>query len=85
MGCNKIGTTKGGIGPCYMDKVARTGIRICDLMEPDTFAEKLKINLEAKNAIITKIYGGEPLIMKLCRRNFWLMPKSHGRILPIPA
>ena len=44
LGCNKIGTTKGGIGPCYMDKVARTGIRICDLMEPDTFAEKLKIN-----------------------------------------
>lgn len=60
LGCNKIGTTKGGIGPCYMDKVARTGIRICDLMEPETFAEKLKINLENKNAIITKIYGGEP-------------------------
>ena len=63
LGCNKIGTTKGGIGPCYMDKVARTGIRICDLMEPDTFAEKLKINLEAKNAIITKIYGGEPFVV----------------------
>lgn len=60
LGCNMIGTTKGGIGPCYMDKVARTGIRICDLMEPETFAEKLKINLDAKNAIITKIYGGEP-------------------------
>ena len=58
LGKAKIGTTKGGIGPCYMDKVARTGIRICDLMEPDTFAEKLKINVEAKNAIITKIYGG---------------------------
>ena len=39
LGCNKIGTTKGGIGPCYMDKVARTGIRICDLMEPDTFLD----------------------------------------------
>lgn len=60
LGTHKIGTTKGGIGPCYMDKVARTGIRICDLMEPDTFADKLKVNLEAKNAIITKIYGGEP-------------------------
>ena len=52
----------------YTDKIKEltevletcTGIRICDLMEPDTFAEKLKINLEAKNAIITKIYGGEP-------------------------
>lgn len=60
LGQNKIGTTKGGIGPCYMDKVARVGIRICDLMEPETFAAKLKVNLEAKNQIITKIYGGEP-------------------------
>ncbi|WP_405381510.1 adenylosuccinate synthase [Phascolarctobacterium sp.] len=60
LGSHKIGTTKGGIGPCYMDKVARVGIRVCDLMEPDTFAEKLKVNMEAKNAIITKIYGGEP-------------------------
>lgn len=60
LGTHKIGTTKGGIGPCYMDKVARVGIRICDLMEPETFAEKLKVNLEAKNAIITKIYGAEP-------------------------
>ena len=60
LGNHKIGTTKGGIGPCYMDKVARVGIRICDLMEPETFADKLKVNLEAKNAIITKIYGAEP-------------------------
>ncbi|MFR4384083.1 MAG: adenylosuccinate synthase [Phascolarctobacterium sp.] len=60
LGSHKIGTTKGGIGPCYMDKVARVGIRICDLMEPEIFAEKLKINLAAKNEIITKIYGAEP-------------------------
>ena len=60
LGNNKIGTTKGGIGPCYMDKVARVGIRVCDLMEPETFAAKLKVNMEAKNAIITKIYGAEP-------------------------
>lgn len=59
LGDNKIGTTKNGIGPCYMDKVARVGIRMCDLLEPETFAAKLKINLDAKNAIITKIYGGE--------------------------
>jgi len=60
LGDAKIGTTKGGIGPCYMDKMARTGIRVCDLMEPDTFAAKLKLNIENKNAVITKIYGGEP-------------------------
>lgn len=60
LGDKKIGTTKGGIGPCYMDKVARVGIRMCDFMEPETFAAKLKVNMEAKNAIITKIYGAEP-------------------------
>jgi adenylosuccinate synthase len=60
LGKAKIGTTKGGIGPCYMDKVARVGIRICDLMDKEVFAEKLAINVKAKNDIITKIYGGEP-------------------------
>jgi len=60
LGDQKIGTTKGGIGPCYMDKVARTGIRMCDLMDAEVFAAKLKIQVDAKNAIITKIYGGEP-------------------------
>ena len=45
LGENKIGTTRGGIGPCYMDKVARVGIRVCDLMDPEVFAEKLKVNL----------------------------------------
>ena len=42
---NKIGTTNKGIGPCYMDKAARVGIRIADLLEADTFAEKLKKNI----------------------------------------
>uniref|UniRef100_UPI002588A879 adenylosuccinate synthetase n=1 Tax=uncultured Clostridium sp. TaxID=59620 RepID=UPI002588A879 len=41
-GDNKIGTTKKGIGPCYMDKTERSGIRICDLMDKDIFAKKLK-------------------------------------------
>lgn len=61
LGSARIGTTKGGIGPCYMDKVARVGIRMCDLVDKDVFAEKLKINMAAKNAILTKIYGVEPL------------------------
>ena len=60
LGDKKIGTTKGGIGPCYMDKVARVGIRVCDLMDKEIFAEKLKANMAAKNEIITKIYGAEP-------------------------
>ena len=58
-GKNDLGTTKKGIGPCYTDKMERSGLRVCDLMHKDVFAEKLKENVEDKNEIITKIYGGE--------------------------
>jgi len=61
LGAHKIGTTKGGIGPCYMDKYARTGIRMCDLLDAEVLAEKLQVQLAAKNALFTKIYGVEPL------------------------
>lgn len=56
----QIGTTKRGIGPCYTDKAARVGLRMCDLLS-DTFAEKLRKVIDEKNTIITKIYGKEPL------------------------
>ncbi|CCI84400.1 adenylosuccinate synthetase [Lactobacillus pasteurii DSM 23907 = CRBIP 24.76] len=56
-GAGKIGTTKNGIGPTYMDKASRIGIRVCDLLEKDTFEEKLRANLETKNALFTKVYG----------------------------
>ena len=58
---DKIGTTNKGIGPAYMDKAARVGIRIADLMEKDTFSAKLKLNLEQKNREFTKLYDHEPL------------------------
>ena len=57
----KIGTTKNGIGPCYVDKMDRIGIRVCDFIDKEEFARKLKINLALKNDIIVKLYGGEPL------------------------
>lgn len=56
-GDKKIGTTKNGIGPTYMDKVSRIGIRVCDLLEKDTFADKLKANLTMKNKIFTEVFG----------------------------
>ncbi|PYG86680.1 adenylosuccinate synthetase [Ruminiclostridium sufflavum DSM 19573] len=56
----KIGTTKRGIGPCYADKIERSGIRMCDLMEKDEFIKKVRSNLELKNLIIEKVYGGKP-------------------------
>ena len=55
-GENKIGTTKKGIGPCYMDKTERSGIRICDLMNEEVFAQKLRLQIDAKNKVVKKIY-----------------------------
>ena len=55
-GANKIGTTKKGIGPAYMDKAARVGIRISDLLERDVFEEKLERNLAEKNRLFERIY-----------------------------
>lgn len=60
-GKNDIGTTGKGIGPCYTDKIERSGIRVCDLMHEEVFEEKLRENLAIKNAIITKVYNGEAL------------------------
>jgi len=61
----KIGTTKKGIGPCYADKVERSGIRIADLLDEKLFKEKLLANLEEKNAILSKIYNIEPFSFDL--------------------
>ncbi len=53
---NKIGTTGRGIGPAYVDKVNRMGIRIVDLLHRPTFEEKLRRNIAEKNEILKKIY-----------------------------
>lgn len=58
-GSRKLGTTKNGIGPCYADKINRIGIRMCDLMDKEVFAEKLKYNVEQKNMLLEKLYGME--------------------------
>lgn len=60
-GDNKIGTTIKGIGPAYMDKAARVGIRIADLLDKEIFAERLKTNLEQKNREFTKMYEVDPI------------------------
>ena len=57
LGENKLGTTKNGIGPCYMDKSSRLGIRVVDLINKDLFAKKLKFNLEIKNKLFKKLYN----------------------------
>lgn len=56
-GAGDIGTTKKGIGPCYMDKAERVGIRFYDLIHPDIFAEKLRGMLENKKKYIVGMFG----------------------------
>jgi len=57
----KIGTTGRGIGPAYEDKIARVGIRVCDLMDEEIFREKLNRNVEEKNFYLTKLFGEAPI------------------------
>ena len=56
-GGTQIGTTKNGIGPCYEDKIARVGIRMIDLLNPEILREKIEKNLKVKNALFEKYYG----------------------------
>jgi len=54
-----IGTTGRGIGPAYIDKFSRSGIRIVDLLDRTVFEEKLRANIEEKNVVLKKIYDHE--------------------------
>ncbi len=55
-GGTQIGTTKKGIGPCYEDKIARVGIRMIDLLNPEVLREKIEKNLKVKNALFEKYF-----------------------------
>jgi adenylosuccinate synthase len=74
-GENAIGTTGTGTGPAFIDKAARMGFRMVDLVDPDPsetddFNRKLKFVLEYKNKVITQLYGGEPLPFDAVRDEF---------------
>ena len=56
-----IGTTGRGIGPSYVDKFARTGIRVVDLLDRDVLRKKLITSMEEKNAILQNVYGADEL------------------------
>jgi adenylosuccinate synthase len=58
---SKIGTTGRGIGPAYIDKFMRSGIKIVDLLDRDVLAQKLKANIAEKNQILSKVYGESPI------------------------
>jgi adenylosuccinate synthase len=66
----KIGTTGRGIGPTYEDKIARVGIRMCDLLDEQVFREKLAKNVEEKNFYLTKLFQEEPLDSEAIYREY---------------
>ncbi|UVO13734.1 adenylosuccinate synthase [Mycobacterium sp. SVM_VP21] len=61
MGSKKIGTTGRGIGPCYQDKIARIGIRVADVLDHDSLAQKIEAALDFKNQVLVKIYNRKAL------------------------
>ncbi len=75
----KIGTTGRGIGPCYVDKVGRTGIKMGDLHEKGLFEDKLRSALEEKNFLLTKRYNCEPLSFEKINDDF---QEYAERLLP---
>ena len=76
-GNSDIGTTKRGIGPAYMDKYERCGIRVYDLVHPEVFAEKARATGRLKNKIITDVYGGEALDIEAVIKEY----NEYGRML----
>ena len=78
-GAARIGTTGRGIGPAYADKVTRDALRVGDLLDLDSFRTKLERVLALKNAVLTGVYGHEPLQLDE------LMPEFAGyaeRLMP---
>jgi adenylosuccinate synthase len=59
-----LGTTRRGIGPVFADKVSRLGIRAGDLLDKDTFRNRLSVALEFKNIILTKAYQASPFSLE---------------------
>lgn len=57
----RIGTTGRGIGPCYVDKYARVGLRVEDLLDADLLRERLVPLMEEKNRLLTRLYNEKPI------------------------
>jgi adenylosuccinate synthase len=60
-GSSAFGTTLRGVGPAFVDKVARLGIRMADLIDPAALRLRLEVVLPQKNALLQRLYGAEPL------------------------
>ncbi|HKZ50636.1 MAG TPA: adenylosuccinate synthase [Dehalococcoidia bacterium] len=72
-----IGTTGRGVGPAFVDKVARIGIRMADLIDPVRFRRRLEFVLPYKNAVLQKLSGAEPLSLEEVYTTY----SEYGRLL----
>ncbi|MFO7736796.1 MAG: adenylosuccinate synthase, partial [bacterium] len=78
----KIGTTGRGIGPAYEDKVSRTGIRICDLLDRELLFSKISCSLKEKNTLFVNLYNKTPLDAKTLRDKYY---ETGRKIAPFIA
>ena len=76
-----IGTTGRGIGPAYVDKVARTGIRMSDLLDPQLFREKLELNLSNMNYLLYNVYKSEQLDLEEIYSKYMGYAKKIGKYI----
>jgi adenylosuccinate synthase len=85
-GAKKTGTTGRGIGPVYADKVSYLGIRLFDLMDKNTFSEKLKTQLTLKNKFL-KAWGEKALDQKKIEKKYHSLFKKIQKYIaePFPA
>ena len=79
LGKRRIGTTGKGVGPAYVDKAARVGIRMADLLDERLFREKLELNVAQKNRLLREIYDAETfsvdtILNQYLRYAGWLAP-----------
>lgn len=62
LGAKQFGSTKSGIAPFYSDKALKTGIQVCDLLEPDELAAKVEAACESKNNLLRAVYHQDTLL-----------------------
>lgn len=69
-GEHAIGTTGKGVGPCFVDKVARRGIRVADLLRAEDLIPRMKSSLDYANRVIVGVYGSEPIEFDACYEKY---------------
>src|SRR2546425_6265239 len=79
-GAAKIGTTSRGIGPAYEDKMARQGLRVCDLMDPAGFRKKLERVVREKDAVCRAAYGTPLDVAGLIEQSLELGERIRGYV-----